>query len=62
MHTGLTYDEIDRDLEEKKTILDWLVKNDVHNVQDVGVVMAKYYMDRASVYKAVVAGKKGIDI
>ena len=46
MHTGLIYAEIDEDLLEKKVILEWLVANNIHNVNEVGKVMAKYYIDK----------------
>jgi len=45
MHTGMTYDEIYKELAAKKRVLDWLVKYNVHNVMDVGKVMASYYLD-----------------
>jgi len=53
LHTGLTYDEIKADLESKRRILDWLVKNNIHKVNDVGKVMALYYLDRNQVLDLV---------
>lgn len=58
LHTGLSYNEIDKDLAQKKKILDWLVKNDMHNVHEVGAVMAHYYMDPQEVMKFVDAERK----
>lgn len=58
MHTGMTYDEIKKDLVIKKNILDWLVKNDVHKVNDVGQVMAQYYLDEKAVISLVEKNKK----
>ncbi|HZX20461.1 MAG TPA: ATPase, T2SS/T4P/T4SS family [archaeon] len=58
MHTGMTYDEIKKDLEKKKKILDWLVKNDIHNVNDVGKVMARYYLDENEIVKLAEGNKK----
>lgn len=62
LHTGLTYDEINRDLAEKRGVLDWLVKNNVHSIDEVGRVMAKYYLDRNAVVAAVQKNKKAIGI
>ena len=53
MHTGLTYSEIEEDLKDKKQALDWLVKKDIHNVQEVGTVMAKYYLGKDELMKIV---------
>ncbi|MEK6958050.1 MAG: ATPase, T2SS/T4P/T4SS family, partial [archaeon] len=58
MHTGLTYDEIKKDLEQKRLILDWLVKNDIHNVNDVGQVMARYYIDPKEIIALAQKNKK----
>ncbi|MEM4630759.1 MAG: ATPase, T2SS/T4P/T4SS family, partial [Candidatus Diapherotrites archaeon] len=51
LHTGLTYDEIEKDLEDKKNILEWMVRQDIHNINDVGKVMAHYYLDSDSIVK-----------
>ncbi|MCR4334941.1 MAG: type II/IV secretion system ATPase subunit [archaeon] len=58
MHTGMTYSEINADLAVKKKILDWLVKNDVHAVNDVGTVMAKYYIEPEHIMDIVDKNKK----
>jgi len=58
MHTGLTYDEIKKELVNKQKVLDWLVKNDIHNVNDVGQVMARYYLDEDEIMKLVQKNKK----
>ncbi|MCR4368405.1 MAG: type II/IV secretion system ATPase subunit [archaeon] len=62
MHTGLTYDEIKKDLVGKKKVLDWLVKNDLHNVNQVGKVMARYYLDQSEVMAVVEKNKKFDDL
>lgn len=43
--TGLTDEEIEQDIQDKKKILEWLVANDVSNLDDVGRVVAEYYSD-----------------
>ncbi|HYD03584.1 MAG TPA: ATPase, T2SS/T4P/T4SS family [Alphaproteobacteria bacterium] len=44
LYTGLNDQEIAKDLEEKMKILQWLVKNNIENVDQIGKVMSKYYM------------------
>ncbi len=54
LHTGLGIDELKRDLVEKAQILEWMVANSIRSIEDVGKVMATYYMDK----KIVVDGIK----
>ena len=56
LHTGLGLTEIQQDLDEKKIILEWMIKKDIRHIQKVGKVMATYYMDRDTVIEAA---KKG---
>lgn len=51
--TGLTQKEINNDLSEKIGILNWLVKNRIRQVDDVGTIMNEYYLDRNKVIDAV---------
>jgi flagellar protein FlaI len=44
LYTGLSTEEIAKDLDEKVAILRWLVKKNIENVDQIGVVMSKYYM------------------
>lgn len=44
-HTGLSQSEINKDVQQKKKILDYLVKNKVRSFNDVGMVMKQYYLD-----------------
>jgi len=52
-HTGLSTDEVKKDLELKKKVLDWMVKYAVRQVEDVGKVMNRYYVDKDSVIEVV---------
>jgi len=45
MHTGLTEEEIDENLKEKREILQWMQENDISDVNTVGRVIAEYYSD-----------------
>ncbi len=44
-HTGLSQSEIDKDLNAKKKILDWMVKYNVRDVESVGNVIKEYYLN-----------------
>jgi len=44
LYTGMTDEEIVLDLKEKVRILKWLVKKEIYDVNEIGLVVAKYYM------------------
>ncbi len=46
LYTGLTPDEIRKDINEKINILKWLVKNNISNIHQVGLIFARYYMKK----------------
>ncbi|MCU0642181.1 MAG: Flp pilus assembly complex ATPase component TadA [archaeon] len=48
-NTGLHGSELDRDLNEKKSILSWLIKNKIRNIAQVSKVMNLYYKNRAHI-------------
>ena len=50
-HTGMSENEIQKDLKEKQEILAWLVKNNLRDIGSVGKVISDYYLDRDSVIK-----------
>ncbi len=52
LHTGMTPDEIEDDVNEKKTILEWMLKNHARAVDDIGNVMGVYYKTPEIVIKA----------
>jgi len=43
LHTGMTQKEIAEDLNERKAVLEWMVKNQVNTIDKVGEVMQRYY-------------------
>ncbi len=43
LHTGMTPDEIKKDLEEKEAILDWMLKHELKDMDSVGQIMRTYY-------------------
>jgi flagellar protein FlaI len=49
LYAGLSLKEIEEDVEEKARILDWLVKNDVTGVNEVGRIINNYYKNKEKV-------------
>lgn len=43
LYTGLNTEDIRKDLSEKARILKWMVKQNITDVHQIGVLMAKYY-------------------
>jgi flagellar protein FlaI len=46
LFTGFTKSELNKSLNEKETILKWLVKKNINTVDGVGRVMAEYYTNK----------------
>jgi flagellar protein FlaI len=44
LYTGMTDEEIVNDIKEKVKILKWMVRKEIHEVNSIGLVVAKYYM------------------
>ncbi len=49
LYTGLGGDQLDNNLKKKIKVLNWLVKNSVENVDDVGAIMSKYYRGKLKI-------------
>jgi flagellar protein FlaI len=58
MHTGMTDEQMEADLQEKETVLQWMLENKVKTVNTVGKVVAEYYHDKDKVLKIVKSGGK----
>lgn len=58
MFTGMTEKEIEEDLTGKKNILEWLLRKDIKDVNDVGKIIAEYYLDKETVLDLVEHDKK----
>lgn len=57
-HTGMTQSEINSDLKSKEKILNWLVKNNIRAIQDIGKIMREYYLDPDVVIKSANKNEK----
>jgi archaeal flagellar protein FlaI len=44
LYTGLSQEDINNDLRQKIRILAWMVRKNIENVDQIGMIMAKYYM------------------
>jgi len=53
MHTGMTDEDMERDLKEKECILQWMLDNRINTVNTVGKVVADYYHDREKVLNII---------
>ena len=43
LYTGLSKENSKKDMEEKIDILKWLVKNNINDINKIGMIMSKYY-------------------
>ena len=43
LHTGMTKDEIYQDIANRATIIKWMIKNKMNDIESVGRIMALYY-------------------
>ena len=48
-HTGLSQSEINRDLAQKKDILNYMVKNNIRSLEEVGKILSNFYIDPDSI-------------
>jgi flagellar protein FlaI len=46
-HTGMSQTEVAADLKSKRSILEWLIKNNIRSLEDIGKVMNLYYTNRS---------------
>ncbi|MBS3145665.1 Flp pilus assembly complex ATPase component TadA [Candidatus Woesearchaeota archaeon] len=57
-HTGLSLTELNKDLAVKKKILEWMVKNNLRKIDNVGQVINEYYIDPKHIEQLVNKNKK----
>ena len=53
LFSGMDDNEIKKNIEEKKKILIWMVKNKIKDINKVGRIISDYYKDPESVLKKV---------
>ncbi|MEM4361147.1 MAG: ATPase, T2SS/T4P/T4SS family [Candidatus Anstonellaceae archaeon] len=52
LYCGMTEQEIEKDIEEKALIFDWMVKKRYNSVNDVGRIISSYYIEPEEVINA----------
>jgi len=53
LYTGMTNEEIRKDLKEKKEILDWMRENKIDDINAVGETIGLYYQDKSRLLEKV---------
>ena len=53
LYTGMSENDINEDLKEKELILDWLVKNQIKDINAVGKLVSEYYKNRESIINRI---------
>ncbi|MCW1291987.1 MAG: ATPase, T2SS/T4P/T4SS family [Candidatus Rehaiarchaeum fermentans] len=52
-YTGLSQKEIDDEINEKKKVIEWMLRKNVNGVDNLGYIIATYYIDKNSVLNIV---------
>ena len=58
LSTGMSIKEMNHEIREKIRVLNWLLRNNVNMVNDVGKVISEYYASNEIVMKAIDGNKK----
>jgi flagellar protein FlaI len=58
LYTGMTEKNIESDLKEKRDILEWLVKNKIKDINEVGRIISEYYRNPEMVLGMVKKGTR----
>jgi flagellar protein FlaI len=58
LHTGMTKEDIIEDQKKRATILRWMLKNNLSDIDSVGKIMSMYYADPESIYELAKANMK----
>jgi len=53
MHTGMTDREFMSELKEKMAVLDYMVKHNINDLDDIGKIVAEYYSDKGSLLRRI---------
>jgi len=58
LHTGMTEDEITKDLESRASILQWAMENDLNDISGIGNLMKLYYSNQKRLEEAAKKNEK----
>jgi len=59
-NTGMSQTEIRKEMDEKKNILSWLIKNNIRSLREMGAVMNLYYRNKELLMSSIRKNDKGI--
>jgi len=62
LYTGMTDKELQNEIKEKQQVIEYLVKNDILNVDDVGRITAEYYTDKANLLRNIRSGRPFVPV
>ncbi|MCX8163036.1 MAG: type II/IV secretion system ATPase subunit [Candidatus Micrarchaeota archaeon] len=51
LYTGMTKEQIDKDNKKRQTILKWMVKNNINQIDEVGKIFSLYYSNPEEIYE-----------
>ncbi|MEM4158356.1 MAG: hypothetical protein QXH71_01300, partial [Candidatus Anstonellaceae archaeon] len=51
LHTGMTKEQIEKDNKKRQTILKWMVKNNITQIDEVGKIFSLYYSNPEEIYE-----------
>jgi len=46
LYTGLSKEEVQQDIKEKIEILNWMTKKNINDINKIGLIISKYYLDK----------------
>ncbi len=52
-NTGMSQSDINKDLQEKKNVLTWMIKNNIRNINDFGKIVNVYYRNKPTLLTAM---------
>jgi len=52
-HTGMTINEITKEINEKKKILEYMAKKNIRDIDSVGEIISRYYQDKETLLKEI---------
>lgn len=58
LHTGMTEQEVMQELEERRNILDWMLKQKIFGINEVGKVMKLFYAEPETIKNAAMQNKE----
>ncbi|MFH0956583.1 MAG: ATPase, T2SS/T4P/T4SS family [Candidatus Aenigmatarchaeota archaeon] len=58
LFTGMDDSELDKNLEEKRKVLEWMTKSGINDMNEVGKLISEYYADSKAVLDMIAADEK----